>query len=237
MYVAYFDEAKPDGSIQPDYWYCGLMLNADAIKTVDESVIDLSLNIFSKEIAARDTEFHAKDIVHGKKAFKNINIAERLDIYNKLLRIVKENNLKYVYSRIKIDNLPSGLNYSPRDIAFMFFVERVNYFCKGKKSYGIMIGDSDREYDNTAIKSLCQYKIVHTDWKYGTAVNNLLDTVYFGCSHDSRLLQLVDVFCYALVNNSKSGKMAYFQSKVRDIYRELDFFPANYKVWPNKNKA
>ncbi|MGJ0485247.1 MAG: hypothetical protein ACR65R_12085 [Methylomicrobium sp.] len=105
MYLIYIDEVKYQKGKEPFYWLCGLGFSEEFINLVEDRLSKISLNYFGSAILSKETEFHAKDIVHGKSLYKGHDINRRLTLYKSLLDVLEHcpelKKLKSELTRLK----------------------------------------------------------------------------------------------------------------------------------------
>jgi hypothetical protein len=235
MYLIYFDEVKPDGDKQADYWLGAIAVDESQLARLEDRVACLSSEIFGSKVLSSETEFHAAEIYHRKNAFKDWpDFDKRLDVISKLLEILSDEEVHKIYIRIRAEKLYSGVE--PDKLAFMFLCERCDAFMKAKKATGLMIGD--RDGDSVAARYaqlLSKYRIERTEYEYGGELKHLVDTVHFTQSHLSRLLQLADihVWCrqFRCANRSTDDERKLKLLRIFDKYPDA-FNPRKYKEFP-----
>ena len=236
MYLTYFDEVKYQKDVQPYYWLGGIMVKADLVSDLEGQVNCLSKECFGVSRLESGTEFHAKDIFHGKGNFKGRDVHQRLDVLQKLAKIIDRHDEIF---KIPVRLEPRLMLASdPEHKAFMFFVERVQMQLHHLKSIGMLIGDHEKSMISASTYNLSRYRENGTDYQFGHTIDRLIDTVHFTHSHHSRMLQLADIYMYAQQicsanNKSASWSRAKFVDFVRKETRLLA--PHRYKDWPTQH--
>lgn len=231
MHLIYIDEVKFHPPVQPWYWLCGLAIPSDAIIAVEESLNSIAEEYFGTRVLDKQVEFHAVDIVNGKGPYKQRAIADRLALLKRLTSVVTGHP---EIGRIQIRLEPGRISRDDyQRIAFMYFIERADQLLSTRKSIGMLIADHDREFITDNVKSLSAFRASGTDWQYGQEINRLIDTVHHTESHHSRLLQLADIYVYA-VCASHRNPTDYIRGELVKHVRELDpfLFPTKFKYWP-----
>ena len=94
MKLIYFDEVKHDPPIQNSYWIGGVSIDVNDIPEIEKSLNEVSTAVFGSSILTKDTEFHGKEITHGKGNFKGKKLKERLNITKQLIDIVQNEKVK-----------------------------------------------------------------------------------------------------------------------------------------------
>lgn len=234
MYITYFDEVKFQDGVQPYYWLAGIMVDAEQLWRLENQVAELSQEIFDTGVLLRETEFHAADIFHRKRNFKGFSdINDRITVLKRLITILNsEDGIGKIHVRID----PARMITTDYDeMAFVFFVERVEQLLRSRKAPGLLIGD--RESDRVAgmfSDMLSRYRDDRTPYDFGIELRCLLDTVHYTHSHHSRMLQLADLFVWALQLTTVGDQEQFPRSEIVGHIRENTnlLSPTKYKHWP-----
>ena len=234
MRLVFFDESKNDNNYT-SYHIGGVIVEDRHLLAVEAQVKAIAEDVFGNSRLSQETEFHAAEIFHRNKNFKEWNdFDKRLDVLRRLVEIISLECVELIDIKINVDLLSAS--QSPEDIAFMFLCERANDFMKSRQDLGILIGD--RENDRSAAKhagSLSDYKARGTDFAFGRDITHLVDSVHFTQSHLSRFLQLADVYVWILQFRSRNrGSENTRHKAVFDLLRRdgIDLSPKKYKEWP-----
>lgn len=234
MHLIFFDEVKT----QPDYPFYhlgGIAIAEENFALVENEVNKISNDVFNQISLCPQTEFHAVDIFHRKKAFKEMNdVAGRLVILVRLLKILMMPEVLLIDIQVNTEKLHNE-NYADK-YAFMFLCERTNSLMRAKKSLGMLIGDreDDKNSERYSI-TLSKYRERGTDFQFGGEITNLFESVHFTHSHLSRFLQLADVYAWFLqfrkrqrINPKKQHEPFFELLKTHGI----NLSPSKYKAWP-----
>ena len=235
MLLTYFDEVKYEEGKQPYYWIGGIVATAEMVRSLENAVNKLSEECFNDGTLSKDTEFHAKEIFHRKRAFKRWeNIEKRMNILIQLANILNSQpELAKIYVRLEPAKMISENNIE--DKAFMFFVEKVDAYLKSQKSPGMLIGDRENEIVSKKFaETLSGYRTHGTPYRFGRELTHLIDTVHFTNSHHSRMLQLADLYVWLLQLHTNSDPKAYPHNLlIKHVRENTDIFsPKKYKIWP-----
>lgn len=229
MHIAYFDESKSDPQNgRPWYIVGGFVVPMSLIGSIEEEMSKISRRAFGSDELVPSTEFHGTHIYQGKGPFKGMAIDDRLAILNDLLAILASEDVRLVFSAIDVTKLYKE-SQAP-EFAFMHFCERANSAVPAGSS-AILIADLDDEQSRKMVQEFSRYRKVGTHSKYGSVLKKIVDSVHFTRSHHSRLIQLADVYAYALTTgyHPKTGHIAEKYAKIRAAH---DLFPKRYKEWP-----
>lgn len=237
MLITYFDEVKHQPGTQPFYWLGGLVVAASLVKELEAEVDELSKECFGTSTLCRDTEFHAAEIFHRKRNFKDWgDITKRLNVLQRLADILgRQEGIGRIYVRLEPAKMIAEENLDQK--AFMFFVERVEKYLSNQNNLGILIGDRESDKVSTVFaESLSLYREHGTPYAYGQQLEHLIDTVHFTESHLSRMLQLADAYVW-LLQLCKQNSEAYPAKALIQYVREKTnvLSVSKYKIWPTDN--
>jgi hypothetical protein len=232
MHLIYLDEVKYQPPEQPYYWLCGFAADQDALAFLDQQSRNVSMWYFGTEQMRNETEFHAKHIIAGKGPYKGHEAERRIELTRRLIDcLCGHSSIKRI--EIRID--PSKMVYErdPAQSAFMFFIERANQLMKNHQSMGVLIADEEsKKVASGNVSSLCNYREWGTDWRFGQEIGHLADTIHHTSSHQSRMIQLADVFVYACQLQGRD-RLDYVKGKVREHAVKAGLYQvATYKYWP-----
>lgn len=238
MLIVYFDEVKYEAGRQPYYWLGGLVVSADAIRSLEKKVVKLAEECFGHSTLSKETEFHAADIFHRKSNFKEWReISRRLDVLKSLIRIInEEESAKKIFVQLDPAKM---IKPDYEQMAFMFFIEKVESYLRESNSPGLLIGDREsQKLSSQYAEVLSKYKKAGTPYHYGISKLELLvDTVHFTASHHSRMLQLADLCLWVRqlvwLGDEKSWPTQQILNFIKLDNRITD--ACRYKIWPTED--
>lgn len=233
MYLIYVDELKLHPPKQPFQWLCGLAFPPEILLEIESKLASIAQSYFGDSLLSKKTEFHAKEILHGNSQYKGDSIEKRLTLFKSLLQTIDDSQGKIKKIEVRID--PTLIRF-PKDIAeqaFMFFVEKCDYLMKSLNDVGLLIADSDPQKNSANVKNLSFYKTYSTDYEFSRRIEHLVDTVHHTNSHNSRFLQLADIYTYSC-SLCSCVQDKYPQMNLREyiIKTTSVFKPDTYKYWP-----
>ena len=230
MYVGYFDEVKADREQGRDnYLVAGLIIPMDQIGIIEGQMTDLAVELFGSRELIKETEFHADSIYRAKDNFRGKTMADRAAILGHLAKFIGDNQyVAKVYAAIDSSKI-----FNPNqaaEFAFAHFVERVQ-MCVWDRPC-VLIGDQDDSEARNMVRDFAQYRAQGTPWAHGIDIKTVVDTVHFCKSHQSRLIQLADVYAWLTTHKwgLRKGTMA---KLVDEAIKGVNLFPNRYKYWPN----
>ena len=234
MKLIFFDESKNDPDY-PHYHLGAVCLDDKALVDVEVQIQELAVEVFGTAELTAATEFHAAEIFHRTKNFKEWHdFGRRIALLERFVEILSRESVQLIDIQINCEKLRSG--QSAEEIAFMFLCERANDLVRARGSIGMLIGD--RESDRHAARyatTLSNYRATGTDFAFGREIKNLVDSVHFTQSHLSRFLQLADIYSWLLQfqHRNRGSKNEHHRALFAVIQREgVNLFPAKYKEWP-----
>ncbi len=233
MKLIFFDESKPQRDF-PRYHIGAVCIDKEHLREIEESINQISEEIFGVVKLSRASEFHANNIYNKQDNFRNVTDENRLEIFTKFLKILSQENIDLIDIQINTDKL--ALTQDSAKIAFMYLCERANQHIKVNHSLGMLIGD--RENDGVSERfslALSDYRIAGTQFQYGQKLDHIFESVHFTHSHLSRFLQLADIYTWFLRTSEKyrlnsSAKLKPFIELRRQD--GINLFPRKYKEWP-----
>ena len=234
MRLIFFDESKNDNNYA-SYHIGAVVVEDRHLLGIEAQINAIAQDIFGSSRLTHETEFHAAEIFHRNKNFKEWNdFGERLDVLRRLLQILSLPEVELIDIKINADLLSAS--QSEEDIAFMFLCERSNDLMRARQDLGMLIGD--RENDRSSARhagSLSDYKAKGTSFAFGREIAHLVDSVHFTQSHLSRFLQLADIYVWILQFRARNRNSDNARHKaVFDLLRAdgIDLSPRKYKEWP-----
>lgn len=198
MHLIYFDENK--FSVQDPFFYIGgIMLPSDKIRMYDETLMRIQYNFFGTSILRKETEFHGKDIFHGKGNFRKYKLEQRIGLLHDLVDFIVNNTITIRLVCIDVVKHQAKYVYPEPEyrLGLMLFLERTCDFLDKENSLGLVFGDYEKDEITNSILDFSQFKHTGKTKMYsGRPLGRLIDTIYFTHSHHSRFLQLADVIIF-----------------------------------------
>jgi histone H3/H4 len=231
---AYFDEVKNNPATQPNYWLGAVLINSKDLSQVETEINNLSFECFGSVLLTKETEFHASDIFSRRANFKTWNdYKKRIDVLMRLAYIAgdtRQVNRFYV----RMDCTAMIAPHKSSSMAFMYLLELIDEYLKEINEDAVLIGDRDNDQVTKASSvALSRYRNHETDYFYGKKIERFVDTVYFGESHLSRLIQLADAYVWLLQFCKQRTTTDRYYPLVERIRNETQLLmPNRAKSWP-----
>lgn len=106
FHLSFIGEVKWNPPDQEYFWLSAISLPFDAARDAEEALRLLSEQSFNTSLSTKETEFHAKDIFHAKKAFKGWSAEDRIKLFKDLIDVLACD--KYI-ARIEIRLAPDKM--------------------------------------------------------------------------------------------------------------------------------
>lgn len=219
----YIDESAQQGEL---YLFGGLVVDEEQCCSIARRLDGLAKKAFTDFASSwdekgrpitnpHDVEFHAVMLMQGKEYWREVPQDYRLSLYENLLKIIKDEGGSFFINGINILRLKRmyRIPYPERDLAMAHLLGSVQ-----KTMSEHLLGLADDHYTkNTsrlkieAIRHYAQKGYCRKD----QPLTNYIDTVFFGDSLNSRLLQAADMVTYLYCRrwNTQTAKFDHKESK------------------------
>lgn len=198
MYLAYFDENKYSVA-DPFFRIGGFLVPESKVIDLEKVLTKIQFNFFGNSTLIKETEFHGKDMLHGKGNFRGRKLSDRIQLFRDLTRVTVDFELSIRLVVIDVHAHRNKYAYPDPEysLGLMLILERFCDYLDEKNELGIAFGDYEKDELTRSIVDFSQYKIDgRTPMYFGRPLGRLVDSVYFTHSHHSRFLQLADVVVY-----------------------------------------
>ena len=92
MHLAYFDENKYSDD-NPYFSVGGILLPDKKVAEFESTLSQIQYNFFETSTLTKETEFHGKELFHGKGQFKRRKLEERLKVFEDLASFIVNNRI------------------------------------------------------------------------------------------------------------------------------------------------
>ena len=194
----YFDENKVSSENQ---YFCigGIIVPESEVLQLEKTLSQIQYNFFGTATLRKDTEFHGKDMFHGKGNFRRRKLPERVQLF-------KDISLTLINHKIPIRVVIVDVEAHKRKYTFptpeyrlglMLILERFCDYLDKVDDLGIVYGDYEKDEVTGSVLDFSDFKFSGTTpMNLGREIDRLVDTIYFTHSHHSRFLQVADVVMY-----------------------------------------
>ncbi|MGB0320683.1 MAG: hypothetical protein ACPGAH_10200 [Cycloclasticus sp.] len=92
MHLAYFDENKYSNE-NPYFFIGGYLVPEEKTIDLESTLTRIQSNFFGSTALRTDTEFHGKEMFHGKGHFKKRKLSDRVQLFDDIATFVINNQL------------------------------------------------------------------------------------------------------------------------------------------------
>lgn len=198
MRLCYFDENKHSEE-NPFFFIGGIIVPDTQALALENALSDIQFNFFGSRTLTVHTEFHGKELFHGKGNAKGRKIAERIQVFRDVATFLTENDIAIRLVSINVARHMTRYQYPmpPYRLGLMLILERFCDYLDQVDDLGIAFGDYEADEVTNAVVDFSEFKTAgKTPMYFGRPLGRLLDTVYFSHSHHSRFLQVADLVVY-----------------------------------------
>ena len=200
MKVLAIDESGKPKSLEQDkaFVLAGVLFDESTIMQIRKEMAAIR----SKHDLIPEIEFHTRDLVHGKRAFKDIsNIEDRIAILEDLYSVLDKYSIAIVATIYKRETLDPDVAESR---AFKYLTERALIAFDKKRrveaqEHMVIIIDESSYYHDRNVRQLIKFEVKDGIYSRTWLVSHyVLRTPLFMSSKECRLLQLVDLVAYTI---------------------------------------
>lgn len=196
MHLIYLDESARGG----DYYFFGaLIVDAVALQSVEAGLNSIT-ELVANNVNGFDqsTELHAVDIFHGKGAWKDVPIGWRVKVCHLVSKAVSRSGSRFIFRGMNV--AAQRARYGPRAfpphlLTLAHTLEEVDRHLAlgaGEGEIGLAVADEHHSAPG-ARRSMRDFKIERVPGYTKGPLTQIVDTIYFGPSLESRLLQAADL--------------------------------------------
>lgn len=190
MYLAYFDENKYSQE-NPYFFIGGFLVHESIALALESALIEIQSSFFNSSTLAKHTEFHGKEMFHGKGHFKGRKLNERLKLFGDLVDLIVGMSvpIRMVCIDVNLYRVRCAQGESEYKFGLGLILESFCHYLNMIDDVGIVFGDYEKDEVASAVVDFSELKRANN-------IGRLVDTVYFSHSHHSRFLQVADVMVY-----------------------------------------
>ncbi len=198
MHLCYFDENKHTAE-DPHFFIGGLMIPDSKALELERTLSQIAFNFFGARTLTASSEFHGKDLFHGKGNVRGFELEDRVQLFQDIATFITNNRITVRLVCINAEQYRTKYLYpaSPYKLGLMLILECFCEYLDTQDDTGIVFGyhKADEVYKGTV--DFSEYKSLgKAPMYFGRPLGRLLDTVYFTHLHHSRFLQVADLLIY-----------------------------------------
>lgn len=201
MRLIYVDESARGNSF---YFIGALIADAEAVRHVERGLNEIG-QLVSRSVRGFDasTEFHAVDMFHGEGAWDVVPIAWRVKACDLAAKVLARSSAHFVFRGV--DTAAQRARYGARAFPAHLLtlahalqeVDRKLARLDRPEEFGLVLADEHHSAPG-ARRSLRDFKIERVPGYTQRPLTRIADTIYFGPSHESRMLQAADLATFFL---------------------------------------
>jgi hypothetical protein len=198
VHLAYFDENKFSEE-NPYFWVGGLVIPDKSAIEFENTLSQIQYNFFGTSILSKGTEFHGKELFHGKGQFRSHALSERVRVFQDIACFIVSNRIPIRMVCIDVPRHRQKYLYPIPEyrLGLMLILERFCDYLDQVDDLGLAFGDYEKDEITHSVLDFSQFKTTgKTPMYFGRPLGRLLDTVYFTHSHHSRFLQVADLVIF-----------------------------------------
>lgn len=203
MRAIYIDES---GRGNDFYFFGALIVDDHSIRYIEDSLNSIGA-LVGRHVPGFDpaAEFHAVDMFHGKRQWEGVPLGWRVKACNLVSKVLARSGAEYVFRGIDLNKLRAAYLHPPPAhlLTLAQLLEDVDSrLARVHRSIGLALAD-DHHTANDSRRNLTAFKIASAPGYTQTKLTHFADTLYFGPSDESRLLQAAD-FATFFLNRSRT---------------------------------
>lgn len=235
MLLLYLDESARKSS---HYYMGALLVDADMTRAITEALDGIG-QFIAGQVPEFDpgAEFHAYDVFQGKKAWRKVPVELRVRACQMVLRDTTVTGARFLLRGINIHALLHRYKspHDPHQLALCQALESVQNVADwdGQAEEDILAIADEHHAAADSRTRFATLKEVAVKGFTKNPLNQFLDTIYFGPSHHSRLLQAADMATF-FANRVRhvEEKDPRARDAMRRIAKDLERMTRYSYVWP-----
>ncbi len=204
--LIFIDESARDDDF---YFFGALVADADAIRSIERGFDDIG-----RLVAAHvggfepDAEFHGVEMFHGEGPWKGVPVGWRVKACTLAAKVLARSSASYVLRGIDLQahrRRYGSRAFPPHLLTLAQLLECVHERLGSlDRSDGLGLVLADEHHSAAgARRSLRSFKVESVPGYTKKPLTRIADTIYFGPSHESRMLQGADLATY-FMNRSRT---------------------------------
>ncbi|GGF39760.1 DUF3800 domain-containing protein [Subtercola lobariae] len=198
MFIAYLDESARND----DFYFMGTVVVDDEAIVAIETSLDHIGEMISADVPGFDasTEFHGYEMFHGEGAWKNVPLGWRVKACKLLSKTLVNSGARYLLRGIDVNAQKARYRnpFAPHNVCTAHTFETIEMILakdNHAESMALVVADEHHSAPDSR-RNLRNFKASSVFGYTSRQCERIADTIYFGPSHSSRLLQLSDVATY-----------------------------------------
>ncbi len=256
MYLAFLDESGNTGHnlhdlTQPRHYIAAVLVAENQVNEMEKQIFDYRDEL-CKELSM-DTldEFHAGEIIHGKKKWRKVPMEKRIEIFEKVFAVLASCDAKVFHVTIN-KKFMSKTSDRPQQFAFQYIFEDIDAWIGRQKTDDplrqrvLLVADENKPEEADTYNLVVAMKKgggpVGSSHGLNRRTSNIVSNVFFLDSQLSAGIQLADMVAYVKNKYDRAiDKEKADRTKLESIFKRLwdDYIirheTGNRKTWPNRS--
>lgn len=197
MRLVYIDESARNDEY---YFFGALIADAPAVRSIERGLNEIA-SLISDHVPGFDdaTEFHAADMFHGRRHWGRVPLAWRIKACDLVAKVLGRSTAAYIFRGVHLTGQRARYRrpHPPHILTLAHTLNEVQRQLGryDDDTFGLVLADEHHAATH-ARRSLRDFKIAAVPGYTRDTLHCIADTIYFGPSHESRLLQAADVATY-----------------------------------------
>lgn len=232
MRAVFVDESARGNEL---YFFGALVVDEDAAIYIEKGLDEVG-QLLADNVAGFDknAEFHGTEMFHGEKAWAKVPVAWRVKACELVAKVIERSGAEYVFRGIDLVCLRARYvnPYPAHLLTLAHLLEEVDTRLARVHGEKAMVLADDHHSASSSRRNLVDFKVQQVPGYTAKPLVSLIDTMYFGPSHASRLLQAADVATY-FTNRKKTivEKDPRAKAAVDRIFARIQRATASSYVW------
>jgi len=181
------------------YFFGALVLDENSANFIEKGLDGIG-QLLADNVAGfkNSTEFHGNEMFHGEDAWAKVPVVWRVKACELVAKVIERSGGEYVFRGIDLVGLRAkyARPYPPHLLTLAHLLEEVDTRLIDVHGERAIVLADDHHSASSSRRNLVDFKIQRVPGYTAKPLVNLIDTMYFGPSHASRLLQATDVATY-----------------------------------------
>lgn len=196
MRAIFIDESARDNDF---YFIGGLIVDDDAIQAIEAGFNGIG-KLVADNVAGFDprSEFHAVDMFHGEKEWDRVPVVWRVKACELAAKVIERSGAEFVFRGIDLARQRAVYYnpFAPHLLTLAHLLAEIDKRMNRVHHESALVLADDHHSAAGSRRNLVDFKIRSVPGYTTTRLVRLADTIYFGPSHASRLLQAADLATY-----------------------------------------
>ncbi len=196
MRAVFVDESARGSEL---YFFGALVVDENAASYIEKGLNGIA-QLLADNVTGfkKSSEFHGNEMFHGEDAWSKVPVAWRVKASELVSKVIARSGGEYIFRGVDLVKLRARYSnpYPAHLLTLAHILDEVDTrLLKVHGEKAIVLAD-DHHSASSSRRILVDFKIQSVPGYTAKPLNNLIDTMYFGPSHASRLLQAADVATY-----------------------------------------